>query len=105
VELRRARLIEGLDRRNVVAIAKSKKDFLESRLVELAALRNDHIAEWKIQRRRISASVACTSRRAAHQPTFGEQLVRDRIDSQWSIQTRILAAYLYPASESILSRY
>jgi hypothetical protein len=95
VELRRAWLIEGLDRRNVVAIAETKQDFPESCLVELAALRDDHIAEGKVQRRWIRASVARTRRCAAYQPTFGEQLVRDRIESQRSIQSRNLAVYLF----------
>jgi hypothetical protein len=41
-------LIEGLDRRNVVIIAEAKKDLLEDRLIELAALRDDHVAQRKI---------------------------------------------------------
>ena len=81
VELCRARLIERLDRRNVVTIAETKKDSLERRLIELAALRDNYISQGKVQRRRISASVARTLRRAAHQATFNEQLVRDRIKS------------------------
>jgi hypothetical protein len=79
VELYPLWLIEDLDWRNVVTIAESKKDSLENRLIELAALRDDHIAQGKVQRRRISAPVACSLRRAAHQPTFSEQFVRDRI--------------------------
>jgi hypothetical protein len=79
VELYPVWLIEDLDWRNVVTIAESKKDSLENRLIELAALRDDHIAQGKVQRRRISAPVARSLRRAAHQPTFSEQFVRDRI--------------------------
>jgi hypothetical protein len=95
VELCPAWLIEHFDGRNVVTIAESEKDSLENLLIELAALRDDHIAQRKVQGRRISASVACSPRAAAHKPTFSKQLVRDRIDSYRSIQRKFLAAYLF----------
>jgi len=72
VELHRAWLIEDFDGRNVVIIAETKQDSLENPLIEHAALRDDHIAQSHVQRRRISASVACSQRRAAHEPTFCE---------------------------------
>jgi hypothetical protein len=81
VEFRREWLKEGLDRRNVVTVAESKKDSPESGLIELATLRDDHVAQGKVQRRWIGASVARSQRRAAHKPTFSEQLVRDCIES------------------------
>jgi hypothetical protein len=60
MELCREWLKEGLDWRNVVTIAESKKDSLESGLIELATLRDDHVAQGKVQRRWIGASVACS---------------------------------------------
>jgi hypothetical protein len=72
VELRRAWLIVNLDWRNVVTIAKTKKDSPENLLIEHAALRDDHIAQSHVQCRRIGASVACSQCPAAHKPTFGE---------------------------------
>jgi hypothetical protein len=38
-------LIEDLDWRNVVAVAESKKDSLESGLIEPATLWNDHVGQ------------------------------------------------------------
>ena len=91
VELCRARLIEDLDRWNVVTVAKSKKDLPEDGLIEPPALRDDHVGQRKVKRRRIGAPVARRRRCTAHEPAFSEQFVRDRIDSR-SIHPNILSA-------------
>jgi hypothetical protein len=103
MELCRAWLVEGLDGWDVVTITESLKDPPENSLIELAALGDDHIAQRNVERGRIGASVARGARRPAYKSALGEQLVRNRKKSWWSIRGRIHAGIFLLAGKSIKS--